>query len=199
MPGGEGAAAPVTRRLGGPRPRRDLGRRRRHGPARPDPTRGLGGGLSPPPPNLRRASGPRPFPRSGLPRPLPGGSDRRGPLPQAESPAPSRGRAERRGRAAAATSRAPQETPRPRPALRALTGPPWSPPARPSSTSLGAAGLPRLSGRPPGALGLGRVRGRGRLAPARGARRPSQQTPALTGPGAPGRADRGGERGCRLR
>lgn len=67
------------------------------------------------------------------------------------------------------------------------------------SASLRAAGLPRLSGRPPGALGLGRVRGRGRLAPAGGARRPHERTPALTGPGAPGRADRSGERGCRLR
>lgn len=97
MPGGEGRRRHLslaTRRRDGPRPRRDLGSRRRHRPARG------WGGLSPPPPNLRCASGPRPFPRSGLQRPLPGGSERRGPLPQAESPAPSPGRAEWRGRVA---------------------------------------------------------------------------------------------------
>lgn len=197
--GGEGAAAPVTRRprdRGSPRPQQGV---RRRSPGPDAGVWGLRGSLSaaPEPCTARRGRGPSRG--AGLPRPLPGGSGQRGPSPQAESPRPER--TEQRGRAAATASGVLERTPASR-ARPPRTHQASGPPARPSSPSTPAAAAPAAPWA--AALGVGTGLGQGAGAGSRQAgvaRRPASRQ-ALTGPGAPGRAgwaDRGEERGCRLR
>lgn len=87
------------------------------------------------------------------------------------------------------------------------TGPPsaYSPSLRAAGSALVSLfprrrrRLLRLPGRPHWALGRGRVKGRRWARAGRRSRGGPASRQALTGPGAQGQADRGGERGCRLR
>lgn len=202
--GGEGAAAPVTRRpsdRGRPRPRppRGLGSRR-HQPGAW--AWGRRGSLSAAPETRAERRGRGPSQGAALPRTLPSGSGQRGPSPQAESPT-----AETGAHGAAQPSR-----------HHRLRGPGAVPreAARPPRTHRAspAAGTALLSLLPPPPLLRGSwggrtgrwdcagssVVGQGRARSGRGSHGgPASGRGALTGPGAPGRADRGGERGCGLR
>lgn len=122
---------PATTVAPGARAPRSLGRLS-HGPGA-----GAWGSAGPSPPTraLRRAAGPRPFPRSGPPAPSAQRLRPTGPVASGRVP----NRRARGARSGAAEAPPPPQgrrsgPPRGGPALRVLTGPP-RPPARPSSPS----------------------------------------------------------------
>lgn len=183
----------------GPRQPRTAARARE---TRPRPQRRAWGprrALSATPEPCAERRGRGPSRGAALPRPLPGGSGQPGPSPQA---VPKRRVPDARSSAA--------EPPRPPHGRR--SGPPRDGPARgvltePRGRRLGPPfplppsppPLLRLPGRPRWALGLGWVKGRRWARAGLRSRGGPASRQALTGPGAQGQADRGGERGCRLR
>lgn len=158
-----------------------------------------GASPSPPPGALRPASGRGPFRGAALPCPLPSGSGQWSPSPQAESPPP-----EPRGAEGSAVE--PLPTPPGRRADHREAGPP--PRTHRASRAAGSAllsllppppPLPRLPGRPHWALRLVWVKCRQGWGQAR-AGLGSRSARGLGTNGSRGAgADRGGERGCRLR